>query len=600
MKKRTLRKNLYLLFIVSITLPVLLISSFFELLHNRQVEEQENQHIGSMLRMESSDIYSYLNEIEKISSAPYLYNDIYSLMLRMKSNSVSSADPNQINLYDLTYLKLIYNCPDAVQNIAFYPASDNDDTLYLLSRSHGELQCLKTSGYFTESWFSEAQEANGDIVISGIRNSIYPNQRATENVITLTRAIKDFDTQKSIGVLKVDVSSQKITDLVKNFQTTEHSRAVLFNQRNSLICTSGTVSEEVLSQLKTASITLKDSDDIYSVEETEIPEYGWKLIYLSSRKDLLASTAKFIFFSIAITLTAIIVAFVLYSQQSKKILVSVKKIVSTIRQLGSGNLSAKADIENRDELSLISNALDQMSEQLNEHIEREYKATISQKNAEYMALQSQINPHFFYNTLNGFLSLNRMGEQELLEKSIVELTHLFRYTCSGEKITRVKEEFGFLSEYLELQKLKFEERLNFTIDLEGKAGDELIPKLLLQPIVENSIVHGMEPREQPIHISVKGRLVSEDETGEVLELLVQDDGVGFDVRKIAKTGSRVGLKNVEERLHYFRAFSQFRIQSSATSGTVCMIRIPVEGEQDPDSGTGNDMEEKYDDFDCGR
>ncbi len=600
MKKRTLRKNLYLLFIVSITLPVLLISSFFELLHNRQVEEQENQHIGSMLRMESSDIYSYLNEIEKISSAPYLYNDIYSLMLRMKSNSVSSADPNQINLYDLTYLKLIYNCPDAVQNIAFYPASDNDDTLYLLSRSHGELQCLKTSGYFTESWFSDAQEANGDIVISGIRNSIYPNQRATENVITLTRAIKDFDTQKSIGVLKVDVSSRKITDLVKNFQTTEHSRAVLFNQRNSLICTSGTVSEEVLSQLKTASTTLKDNDDIYSVEETGIPEYGWKLIYLSSRKDLLASTAKFIFFSIAITLTAIIVAFVLYSQQSKKILVSVKKIVSTIRQLGSGNLSAKADIENRDELSLISNALDQMSEQLNEHIEREYKATISQKNAEYMALQSQINPHFFYNTLNGFLSLNRMGEQELLEKSIVELTHLFRYTCSGEKITRVKEEFGFLSEYLELQKLKFEERLNFTIDLEGKAGEELIPKLLLQPIVENSIVHGMEPREQPIHISVKGRLVSEDETGEVLELLVQDDGVGFDVRKIAKTGSRVGLKNVEERLHYFRAFSQFRIQSSATSGTVCMIRIPVEGEQDPDSGTGNDMEEKYDDFDCGR
>lgn len=192
-----------------------------------------------------------------------------------------------------------------------------------------------------------------------------------------------------------------------------------------------------------------------------------------------------------------------------------------------------------------------------------------------MALQSQINPHFFYNTLNGFLSLNRMGEQDLLEKSIIELTQLFRYTCSGKEVALVKEEFEFLQRYLELQKLRFEERLNFTVTLQDEAAEESIPKLLLQPIVENSIVHGMEPREQPIHIFVEGRLVPGEESGMILELLVRDDGIGFDPGRLKKDSSKVGLKNVEERLHYFRSSSQFSIQSGANRGTVCTIRIPA-------------------------
>lgn len=575
MKKKALRKNLYFLFMVSIICPIFLISSFFLILHNRQVQEQEKQHIHNMLVMESSDVYSYLNEMEKLSSAPYLYSDIYSLMLRMKNGSIGSASQSEIDQYDLTYLKLIYNCPDTVRNIAFYPISSKDDTIFLLSRSSGELQRLGTSGYFTEGWFSEAQEADGNTIISGIHNTTYPNQRDTENVITLSRAIKDFDTQKSIGVLKIDVSAKDVTDLLDQIQMTQHSHAVLLNQNDSLIYKTGNIGSDVLSRLKTAQPVLQDQNGSYSVASTEIPEYGWELVYLSSNADLQSSMVNFILFSLAVMLTAILLAFIVYSRQSREIVMSVGKIVGTIRKLGKGDLSAKAEVSEQNEFSLISDALDQMGTRLNEYIEREYKATISRKNAEYRALQSQINPHFFYNTLNGFLSLNRMGEQDLLEKSIIELTQLFRYTCSGEEISSVKEEFGFLQRYLELQKLRFEERLNFTISLQDEAAEESIPKLLLQPIVENSIVHGMEPREQPIHIFVEGRLVPGEESGMILELLARDDGIGFDPGRLKKDSSKVGLKNVEERLHYFRSSSQFSIQSGANRGTACTIRIPA-------------------------
>lgn len=360
MKKKTLRKNLYFLFIVSIICPVLLISAFFLVLHNRQVQEQENQHIHNMLVMESSDVYSYLNEMEKISSAPYLYSDIYSLMLRMKNGSIDSASQSEIDQYDLTYLKLIYNCPDTVRNIAFYPISQKDDTIFLLSRSSGELQQLGTSGYFTEGWFSDAQEADGNIIISGIHDTAYPNQRNTENVITLSRAIKDFDTQKSIGVLKVDVSAKDVTELLDQVQMTQHSHAVLLNQNDLPVYKTGNIGSGVLSQLKTAQPVLQDQYGSYSVTKAEIPEYGWELVYLSSNADLQSSTVNFILFSLAVMLTAILLAFIVYSRQSREILASVTKIVGTIRKLGKGDLSAKAEVTDQNEFSLISNALDQM------------------------------------------------------------------------------------------------------------------------------------------------------------------------------------------------------------------------------------------------
>lgn len=579
--KKNLRENLYLLFIVSIVIPVFLISAIFFETHNREVRTQENQHVHNVLAMASTEIYSYLNEMEKISSAPYLYSDIYSMVLRMKNGTVGSASQAEVNQFDLTYLKLIYNCPDTVENIAFYPSADKDDTVYLLSRSVGEIQKLSTAGYFAEDWFSGAQEADGKILLSGIHSTTYPGQRKSSGIITLSRAIKDFDTQKSIGVLRVDVSAEGLTALLDKIGTTAHSGTVLLNQNDVSIYRTGSIVDSVLQKLKTWPASIGGGLNSYSVSKTEIPVYGWKLAYLSSQADLFSSSFHSLLFSVAVMLFTVLLAFSVYSRQSRQILTSVGKIVGTIRRLGTGDLSAKAGVQSQDELSLISNAIDQLGARLNEHIEREYKAAISQKNAEYMALQSQINPHFFYNTLNGFLSLNRMGEQELLEKSIIELTQLFRYTCSGEKFSSVEEEFTFLRKYLELQKLRFEERLNYTVELDEEAGREKIPRLLLQPLVENSIVHGMEPRQQPIHICVEGRILSVGESAGSLELSVSDDGAGFDPQKAHGDPSKVGLGNVEERLRFFRSASRLSVESSPGRGTVCTLVIPCEGSSPP-------------------
>ena len=99
-----------------------------------------------------------------------------------------------------------------------------------------------------------------------------------------------------------------------------------------------------------------------------------------------------------------------------------------VKQLEKGDLKSSINIEGRDEISKLAKALDNMAYRLDDLIDREYKAALSKRNAEFNALQSQISPHFLYNTLNGLLGLNRLGKQETLEKSIIALTSLLRYT----------------------------------------------------------------------------------------------------------------------------------------------------------------------------
>lgn len=563
------------MFFASILIPVILITSIFAVVNTGRSKQQNQQHVNNLLLTESTNIASFLNETKRISSAPYLYDDIYSALKQMKEGAVSEETAGRnamVNRYDLAFIKLMYNSSADIKNIVFYPASKTDNKIYLLSRENGDLQVLDTSDYFDRDWFIRATENEGGITFSEIHNVSYPDQRECKNVITLTRSIKDFDTQKSIGVLRVDASADVITDILDQINTAEKSSVLLLNESNTAVYKSKKISQDILSQLKFSKQSVKDNSDTYYVDRQAVSDTGWQLAYLSSESDLFASTTGTVLSAVLISLLSLFVAFVIFNIRSKEILSSIQNIIQTIRTIQKGDLTARSTVETQDELSMISGALNEMSEKLNRHIETEYKAKISQRNAEYRALQSQINPHFFYNTLNGFIALNRMGETGLLEKSILELTQLFRYTCSRETVTAVGEELEFVKRYLELQKLRFEERLNYTIEADPQALPVQIPKLLLQPIVENCIVHGMEPTEDPIHIRVTAEITADRES--VLILTVADDGIGFSTEEL-QGSSNIGLANTQERLRYFNPLSDIRVENAPKKGTVCVIRLPI-------------------------
>ena len=161
----------------------------------------------------------------------------------------------------------------------------------------------------------------------------------------------------------------------------------------------------------------------------------------------------------------------------------------------------------------------------------------------------------------------------MVEESIFQLTALFRYTCSPQQETSLKEECRFLENYLLLQKIRFDERLNFSINLEKGLEDVRIPKLLLQPPVENAVVHALSPLDRPMTLLV---YISsfQLEQKQFCRITIRDDGIGFDTASLENTQG-IGLKNVKERLRIFSPASSFKVQSTKNCGTICTITFLI-------------------------
>ena len=223
---------------------------------------------------------------------------------------------------------------------------------------------------------------------------------------------------------------------------------------------------------------------------------------------------------------------------------------------------------------MISENLNHMIGNINEHINKEYKLQMEQKTAEFQALQSEVNPHFLYNMLNLFITLNRVGERAELENAILRLSHLFRYTCESQTASSIREEFAFIEDYLSLQKIRYEDRLSFQIYIEPELENFQIPKLLIQPLAENAIVHSLEPSDGNVSILLTCATM-ETKNGERFAVIsVVNTGVPFSRQKTAHR--RVGLENVRRRLNIFNENALFFIGGGKGKPTKCYIMIPLE------------------------
>ena len=198
-----------------------------------------------------------------------------------------------------------------------------------------------------------------------------------------------------------------------------------------------------------------------------------------------------------------------------------------------------------------------------------HAALLARRDAELEALQSQVQPHFLYNVLNGLVALNRMGERGGLESSLLALKDMLRYSIGGSRWSTVAEEAAFIESYCSLQKLRFEERLSYVIEVEPAAASLAVPRLVAQPLVENAVIHGAEPSAKPTTILFRAALLEG-----CLVLSVSDDGAGCDPAAIREK-ERVGLGNLRERLGLLYPGASLKLEGKAGEGFRAELRIPV-------------------------
>ena len=200
-----------------------------------------------------------------------------------------------------------------------------------------------------------------------------------------------------------------------------------------------------------------------------------------------------------------------------------------------------------------------------------YNELLEKKEAEFQALQAQIQPHFLYNFLNGLIGLNRLGHRKSLEKAIFSLQEMLRYILEHDEWSTIKEEFIFLEKYCELQKIRFQEYFNYSINFDKKVENFRIPKLILQPLVENSIIHGIEPLGKKGDLSITAKL-EKTNNNYFLDINIIDNGIGFNKNKI-KINDHIGISNVRKRLSMSFINASFELKSKTGNGTKNIIKI---------------------------
>lgn len=305
----------------------------------------------------------------------------------------------------------------------------------------------------------------------------------------------------------------------------------------------------------------------YQIHSYPVDGYPWNICIALSGRELDRRIQTIYMTTLFLYLLGIAAATLSHATTSRKMVHAIDAMRHVFDGIQKQDFGRRYSYISNTELDDLGDQLNYTVEKLEQTIRQEYILTIKQKESEFKALQSQIQPHFLFNTLNNMIALNQIGDQRTLEDSLYGLSGMLRYILKAPSIIPLAQEIQFVKDYCALQKLRFNDRLNCTFDIAIYQNDWNIPKLLLQPIVENSIRHGIEPCTHPCLIEIK---ISElDE--EALLITISDNGTGFDISQLEEGG--IGIRNVKERLSSYSPESTMEIQSSIGNGTCTTIKL---------------------------
>lgn len=321
---------------------------------------------------------------------------------------------------------------------------------------------------------------------------------------------------------------------------------------------------------------------IYTVKTTD--DGAWRIVGVSLTDDLSGEAGKQIVISILISFVCcVLITLLSLAVYSKIVNTPVKSLIKAMKRFenDADNFSFSGGEESVTELKTLSGSFEHMSVRIKNLMDKVRNEEIALRKTELKALQSQINPHFLYNTLDSIQWMCERGKTEEASKMVGALARLFRISISrGHELITIKDEINHVSNYLIIQSFRYKSQFTYSFDIDESLEDYLCNKITLQPLVENAIYHGIDRLvdEGEIKITVKQ---AEDDENDIL-MTVADNGVGMTEEQCSKILSKersdssgIGVKNVNDRLRiYFGEKYGLTIKSELDCGTEITVRLP--------------------------
>lgn len=402
------------------------------------------------------------------------------------------------------------------------------------------------------------------------------NKLKSKYIRKITKPIKNIDSTYVIGYVDIYFDLTNINNLIDGSNL--KGRLLIADNSNDIILDSYR-EKSIWNVEKVEEKYLDKNSKLASVKQDVQTKY--KYISVIKNEDLGIGSMIFKISLISLLCIALIlfITYLVIKNFSDKL----SNMMQGIENIKRGDLSVRFNVEKEeDELDMIASEIDRMCENLQENIEKTYKSEVKQKEAELNALQAQIKPHFLYNTLEVIRMCALASKNKEVANMIYNLASMFKYsTYNNASDVKLSEMINYCEMYLNLCCTRYKGIIDYKVDIDEELLDFKVPKFILQPVIENSINHGMAKDRNDNFISIKANIIEED-----IELIVEDNGVGISSERMnvieenlnqnLQKKSSIGLMNINSRLKIrFGDKYGIHINSEENRGTTVKLKIPI-------------------------
>ncbi|SDL65641.1 two-component system, sensor histidine kinase YesM [Paenibacillus sp. OK060] len=566
-----------LLMVISFTFYVSVLGYVFGI-YDRQIYEKSSQ----VLNMSSVGIENQLREISNLSFKVMSDEPLQQYLLQL-DKAESGYEKNGLRKKITNRLVAYAGSEKYVYSMIFI---DNDNNIMAAGNREGisekkqrELVALGQQYSGSNAWYT-----GGD-------------QQAR---LLSVRQVKSFTggafTLEKLGTLVIRVRLDRIVqDQMQH--PAEDSQLLITDGREVIYPTESTVSKsEIESELKRTQpygIAMFEQGRNF-VARANSPYTDWVYLYMTPF-DQMFKQIQFVKQLVTVIFIMIFLAALIFGAKfSRSITQPIAQLIKKMRNIEKGDLDkleevalGNVPVSSQNEVGLLHRTFKMMVQRIRELIDENYAKQLVIRETELKALQAQINPHFLYNTLESINWLAKVQKQHQISEMVEALGFLLRSSVNmSEKWITLERELDIVRSYVTIQHTRFEERLDFDMDIAPEVGTARIPKLTLQPLVENAIHYALEPSIEPCRIRIRARA-----DGDNVVIDVEDDGPGMTPEfleqlqegRVQTRGQGIGLSNIKERIRLtFGDEGEMIMSSNPGSGTVVSIRIPWIREDDDD------------------
>ena len=461
-----------------------------------------------------------------------------------------------------------------------------------------EIYGINETNHYLSLWSKKYEIPDKDILFENAKlskgRSVLVNNINDTDTIQMIKMVKDLQTYKPIGYIRFGLKRNHIEKMAKNINFGSDGGVVIFDENLNKI--SGIAHDSVLSKLlkekpSIGNFSYSEGKNEYTAVHIHSDSTGWTTVGVIPLRYINKDLAGIQYLTVIIIVLTIIIGVTVSVIIAQSLILPLENTVNALEKFSRGDFAVRLKENRCDEIGKLNRIFNKAIKEINELMQKVTQSEILNKEMEFKTLQSQMNPHFLYNTLDTINWLAFKEKQTEICNLVAAISSLIRASISNKKsIITIEQELDYVKNYIYIQHIRYKDRFDTIYDIDESLLKQAVPKLIIQPIVENAIIHGIENSKNKnlLYISIKRE-------NECIVIIVKDTGIGMTDEKVSellkeplnaegdeqKAHTNLGLYAVHKRIQLmYGDLYGLAVHSQAGEGTTVTLHIPFTKKQE--------------------